>query len=39
MSFGVFLAVLGAAFLHAVWNALIKTGASKQSAMMILAIC
>jgi drug/metabolite transporter (DMT)-like permease len=39
MSFGVFLAVLGAAFLHAFWNALVKTGASKQSAMMILAIC
>ena len=39
MSFGVFLAVLAAAFLHAFWNALVKTGASKQSAMMILAIC
>lgn len=39
MSFGVFLAVLGAAFLHASWNALVKTGASKQSAMMILGIC
>jgi drug/metabolite transporter (DMT)-like permease len=38
MSFWVFLAVLAAAFLHALWNALIKTGASKQSAMMILAI-
>ncbi len=38
MSFGVFLAVLGAAFLHAFWNALVKTGASKQSAMMIVAI-
>ncbi len=39
MSFGVFLAVLGAAFLHASWNALVKTGASKQSAMMIVGIC
>jgi drug/metabolite transporter (DMT)-like permease len=33
----VFLAVLTAAFLHAAWNALIKTGASKQSAMLILS--
>ena len=39
MSIGVFLAVLGAAFLHALWNALIKTGASKQSAMVILGLC
>ena len=43
LSLPVFLAVLAAAFLHAAWNALIKTGASKQSAMLILsfghAIC
>lgn len=38
MSFTVFLAVLAAAFLHAAWNALIKTGASKQSAMLILSV-
>ena len=29
MTTGVFLAVLGAAFLHALWNALIKVGTSK----------
>ena len=39
MTLGIFFAVLGAAFLHASWNALIKTGTSKQSAMLILAIC
>lgn len=39
MSVGIFFAVLGAALLHASWNALIKTGTSKQSAMLILAIC
>lgn len=39
MTIGIFFAVLGAAFLHASWNALIKTGTSKQSAMLILAIC
>ena len=39
LTVGIFFAVLGAAFLHASWNALIKTGTSKQSAMMILAIC
>lgn len=38
MTLTVFLAVLAAAFLHAAWNALIKTGASKQSAMLILSI-
>jgi drug/metabolite transporter (DMT)-like permease len=37
MSLGVLLAVLGAAFLHAAWNALIKTGTSKQSSMLILS--
>ena len=39
MTIGIFCAVLAAAFLHASWNALIKTGTSKQSAMLILAIC
>lgn len=38
MSLGVLLAVLGAAFLHALWNALIKTGTSKIGAMVILSI-
>ncbi len=38
MTFGVFLAVMAAALLHASWNALIKTGASKQSAMLILGV-
>lgn len=37
MSLGVFLAVLAAAFLHALWNALIKTGASKLGAMVIMS--
>ena len=37
MTLSVFLCVLAAAFLHAAWNALIKTGASKQSAMLILS--
>lgn len=38
MSASVLLAVLFAAFLHAGWNALIKTGASKQSAMLLLSL-
>lgn len=38
MSFAVFLAVLMAALLHASWNALIKTGLSKQTSMFILAV-
>jgi drug/metabolite transporter (DMT)-like permease len=38
VTFGVFLAVMAAALIHASWNALIKTGASKQSAMLILGI-
>ena len=38
MSFGVLLAVLGAAFLHALWNALIKTGTSKLGGMVILSL-
>lgn len=38
MSFWVLLAVLGAAFLHALWNALIKLGTSKIGAMVILSV-
>ena len=38
MSSIVFLAVLAAAFLHAGWNALIKTGGSKQTAMLVLSL-
>ena len=38
MTLGVFFAVLGAAFLHAMWNALIKIGRSKVGGMVILSI-
>jgi hypothetical protein len=38
VTLGVFLAVLGAAFLHALWNALIKLGTSKVGGMVILSI-
>ncbi len=38
MSLAILLAVLGSAFLHALWNALIKTGASRLGAMVILSI-
>ncbi|MBS1300872.1 EamA family transporter [Loktanella sp. SALINAS62] len=34
----VFVAVLGAALLHAGWNAVIKTGADKQTAMLVLSL-
>ena len=34
----VFCAVLGAAFLHAAWNALIKTGVSKVTSMLIMTL-
>lgn len=34
----VFIAVLGAALLHASWNAIIKTGGNKQTTMMIFTI-
>lgn len=37
VSFGVFLAVIGAALLHAGWNAIIKTGLSKQTSMFLLS--
>ncbi|MCL4068246.1 DMT family transporter [Pseudomonas sp. GX19020] len=38
MTFGVFLAVMAAAFLHALWNALIKLGTSKIGAMVVLSV-
>jgi drug/metabolite transporter (DMT)-like permease len=38
MSAFVFFAVLAAALLHASWNALIKTGASKLTSMLILTV-
>jgi len=38
LSFAILLAVLGSAFLHALWNALIKTGTSRLGAMIILSI-
>ena len=38
MSFTVLLAVLGAALLHAGWNAIIKTGLSKQTSMFLLSL-
>lgn len=38
MTFGILLAVLGSAFLHALWNALIKTGTSRLGAMVILSL-
>ncbi|SDY82807.1 Threonine/homoserine efflux transporter RhtA [Jannaschia faecimaris] len=38
MTAGVFMAVMGAAFLHAAWNGLIKSGASKVSGIAILTV-
>lgn len=38
MSVAVLLAVLGAAFLHALWNALIRIGTSRIGAMVILSV-
>jgi len=38
MTLWVLLAVLGAAFLHALWNALIKLGTSRLGAMLILSV-
>ena len=38
MTFPIFLAVMTAALLHAAWNALVKTGQNKQTAMAILTI-
>lgn len=37
MTLVVFFAVLGAAFLHAVWNALLRVGTSRVAAMMVLS--
>ncbi|WP_428543804.1 EamA family transporter [Profundibacter sp.] len=38
MSTFVFLTVMGAALLHATWNALIKTGGNKLTSMLIMTI-
>ena len=38
MTLAVMLAVLGAAFLHALWNALIRVGTSRIGAMVILSV-
>lgn len=38
MTLGVLLAVLGAAALHALWNALIRVGSSRIGAMVILSV-
>jgi drug/metabolite transporter (DMT)-like permease len=38
LTIGVLLAVLAAAFLHALWNALIKGGASRVGGMMVLSV-
>lgn len=37
MSIFILLAVLGAAFLHAAWNGLVRTGASRVHVMMVLS--
>ena len=38
MSFGVFLAVLCAAFLHAGWNALVRTGAGPVAGLAVMSL-
>ncbi|MCG6904656.1 MAG: DMT family transporter [Rhodobacter sp.] len=38
MTLGVFLAVLGAALLHAAWNALIKQGGDKLSSVLVMTL-
>ncbi|MDJ0828074.1 MAG: EamA family transporter [Rhodobacter sp.] len=38
MSLGVFLAVLGAAFLHAAWNGLIRLGGNPLGTMLIMTL-
>ncbi|SHE84268.1 EamA-like transporter family protein [Loktanella atrilutea] len=38
MTLTVFFAVLAAAVLHAVWNALIRSGTDKQTAMLVLTL-
>ena len=37
MTLIVFFAVLGAALLHALWNALLRVGTSRVAAMMVLS--
>lgn len=39
MSFGVFLAVMAAAMLHAGWNAIIRFGRDKFQGMLVLSTC
>lgn len=38
MTTGLMLAVLGAAFLHAAWNAVVKVGTSKIGAMLVVSL-
>lgn len=38
MTLFVLFSVLGAAFLHALWNSLVKTGASRFGAMVVLSV-
>ena len=38
MGFGIFLVVLFAAFLHAAWNAIVKSGTNKLQGMVLLSI-
>jgi drug/metabolite transporter (DMT)-like permease len=38
MTIGILFAVLGSAFLHALWNAMIKIGTSKVGGMVVLSI-
>lgn len=38
MTPGLFALVLGAAFLHAAWNAIVKVGASKIGAMLVVSL-
>jgi len=38
MTLTVFLAVMAAAFLHAGWNGIVKTGLSKQTSMFLLSV-
>lgn len=38
MTTGLLLAVLGAAFLHAAWNAVVKVGTSKIGAMLVVSL-
>ena len=39
MTLPILLAVLGSAFLHALWNSLVKTGTSRLGAMVVLSLC